>query len=199
MAANRRPKVRRKNRVVRRPRRVLPTNIIQMKRSYQGKTLTTNGAGFCLDSQSFSLAAVSNASELTALFEFYRICAVAVTFSPNYAAQMGNTAIGNLHYCIDTNDSTTPGGLSDIQQYPSYKMVPLSKPHTVYLKPRCADTYYQGTLASGYGMSAKGAWLDCKSSGINYYGLKYVVDNTQLSAGIASTYITLYLQLKGVS
>lgn len=177
----------------------MPTNIIQFKRAYNGKDVVTGQNYLALDSQAFTLNQVSNYSDITSMFEFYRICAVAITFAPRFFGTNTSTQLGNLHYCIDVNDVTQPSQLSDIQQYPSYKMIPLDKPRTVYLKPRCADTYYQGITASGYGMGAKGAWLDTKSPGVQHYGIKYVVDNAAASTTVATTYLTLYLQCKGVS
>lgn len=176
----------------------MPTGIIQFKRTYQAATPTTTG-NLAVGAYSFKLNLTPGFSELQAAFDSYRICAASLNFVPLLATQGANNTSGNLHVAVDMNDAANPIGTSEIWQYPGYKMLPLNRPHTIYLKPRASQTVFRSGVANGYAMAEKGTWINTSNPDVEYYGVKYAIDQGAANAAVCAVYVTLYLQMKGVS
>jgi len=151
-------------------------------------------------SYAFSLSTVSAYSEFVNLFDQYRICAVRLQFFPRVSEVTGQGLANQVpfHYAVDYTDVTPPSSVGDVLQYNNSKTRQALKPFTIYLKPRVAQTIWQGVSAAGYAPGRPSMWLDSKSYGVQHYGLKWVFD-AQISGFSIDVMATYYCQFKGAN
>lgn len=140
----------------------------------------------------FMLNQLPNYTEYTALFDQYRIAAIKITFIPrSNSSEIGSTMLPILYYVSDATDATLPTSTAELYEYPRLKYKQLSKPYSLYFKPKFADAAYQGAF-SGYAVN-KG-WLSTASPAVQHFGLKGVVD-VQTPTSMSLIY-KFYLQFK---
>jgi len=140
----------------------------------------------------FMLAHLTNVSEITQLYDNYRIKMVYINVIPSFnsadIASLGtglSTAIPTMHYTLDNDDGLPPANRQDVLQNSYCKSVRLDRPFTIAVKPRAqsavAANIQQGGggflpgLAAG-GMLPTQTWLDTASPAIPHYGIKYWMD-----------------------
>jgi len=131
---------------------------------------------------SFALNNPPGYSELTALFDRYRLTKVQLTFiygknSANITQTTtagANTNLPCLYTAIDLDDDSAPANIDELLEYETCHVDRLDKivKRTVY--PRIATAAYSGAFTS-YANMDPSTWIDCNSDGVRYYGLKYVV------------------------
>lgn len=88
-------------------------------------------------------------------------------------------------------------------EYETLKIDRLDKvvKRTVY--PQAAKPAYQGAF-TGYSEIPVGDWFDCAYPAIEFYGLKYAFDGSQLGGaganvlGVCKTYFNFFLEFKNV-
>jgi hypothetical protein len=141
----------------------------------------------------FTLADVPSTSELTTLFERWRLDSVEVVLTPIYTMASspliaGNGAIGGVvHTQVDYNDyavvAASQAGVNSMRQRPSYTTANISHGLPLYyrLKPRMAVSGYQAGFSTGFtNMAAQ--WIDTASQSVEHYGLKFVFEVLDTSA-----------------
>lgn len=155
----------------------------------------TGGTNFQLD---FNLNQMPSAGEFTALFDEYKINAVKVTIFPRGNSAENTTGNGSRVFSIvDYDDSTAPSGLNELLQYPGVKSTALTQPHVRYIKtPKVASAVYQSALVTAYG--ARSMWLDCASSTIPHYGVKFWCNGTNSGTVILDLQIDYFVSFRGV-
>lgn len=181
-------------------RRVRPRNdFLSVKRKTWLPQIQSDVAGKA-GSYAFTLSTVPAFSEFTNLFDQYRICAVKLQFFPRVTdvTASGTTNQVPFHYAVDYTDVTPPTSLTDVLQYNNSKTRQALKPFTIYLKPRVAQTIWQGVTAAGYAPGKPSMWLDSKSYGIQHYGLKWFFD-TGMTGYTLDCMSTYYVQFKGAN
>lgn len=136
-------------------------------------------------SLSFSLNQISNPSEITSLFDNYRIKSVLLKFilsSDN--AQIPIVAgmssfLPIMHYTVDPDDAAVPTDMSQVLQNSYARTVRLGNIFDVGVSPRAnavvAANPTATTVTAG-GILPSTQWLDCGTPNIFHYGLKFWVD-----------------------
>jgi len=133
----------------------------------------------------FTLSALPNNNEITALFDQYRISWVEVEIIPEWnmaytAFSSGNGTMGGwFHHVVDYDDAAAPTasqtGVAELAQYPSYRCVPITSQIKVALKPKVALAAYAASAFTSYA-SATDQWIDCASTAVEHYGFKGVIE-----------------------
>lgn len=130
----------------------------------------------------FRLDQVPNYSELVALFDSYQIDKVKVMLTP--VKNQLNTGISidtpRLHYCIDYDDGSPPGTVTEMQEYATYKVCEANRPLTIWLKPKISLQTFRTGLAEAYcrpdAYIQQHLLLDCANPDIQHYGLKFAIE-----------------------
>lgn len=154
----------------------------------------TQGAGVLLKQCYFTLNDLPQVASFTALFDQYRIDKVQVDFIPTaqicLVPQAEVTAVAALDApivaggasggvygtVIDYDDSAALANLSAYMQYSNFKMgqVGSLKIHRRTFKPHVATAAYAGAFTSYANMVNQ--WIDCASTTVQHYGLKFYAD-----------------------
>jgi len=142
----------------------------------------------------FTLSALPNYTEFTALFDSYRITRIDGNFV--FDANSGNVLatathllsfLPNLLLVNDYDDAVALGAVTDYEQYETFKVRRLDRPVKVSFVPMLAVGAYGGAVFTNYAR-AKGVWLDAASPGVEHYGLKFAVDSA-MEGGAGTQYI----------
>lgn len=173
-------------RTFRRSRRFPRTkrSLIHIRRAGSAASVSVNPAGTVyINSTYFQLNSVINPTELTALFDEYRINCVVLSFIPRpnvvqvlaNGNEVPNNYVPTFHYAIDYDDANLVSNVDQLAEYGNYHFTEFNKKINVKIKPKFATAAYSGAFTSY--KPGKG-WLDCASPGIQHYGLKFAVDTT---------------------
>lgn len=151
---------------------------------------------YCLmsrNSKSFNLHEVHNYSELTALFDYYRIKAVECRFTPfgNVAEQANPTANSQLAlmkimYKIDNDDVNIPD-FSTMKESGCKSFMLPPEGFVITLRPKPLKLAYEGAVGNAYTVGTGKDWLDCDDD-IPHYGLKWIVYSPHINPGLAGGY-----------
>jgi len=218
----RRPAYRRRTRKVYRRRRIYrrrgrvcmransSRTVLGFRRPGASGTLTVcdgDGINQNVGAWSFRLDQVTSYTELTNLFDNYKINAVVIKF---WWHQQPSTVDQNLiatpimHWAVDTNDVTPPPNLATLKQYSSYRVHQFKDAglYTIKLYPKPQVATYRTALTTAYG--PKKMWIASTYSDTPHYGFKFWIDGSQTAAGGAGTQdiggltyeITYYVSVK---
>ncbi len=132
---------------------------------------------------SFALASFNQYSDYTAVFDQYCLVEVCVRIMPLLEAT-ANTTLSTLITCIDHDDATVPPSLASVQGH-STCLETTNKGQTRLIRPRFAVSAYDGAFGA---YANKTGYIDCASSAVQHYGLKYVLPPT----GNVFTYQVMY-------
>lgn len=188
------------------------------KRMGDGKSITvagisSGGGTWYITAETFQLSDISNSSELTALYDSYRLSGVLYEVSVNTmfnqvttgAAEMAR--VGLTAYMFEDNtDATTPTTSGEFTQRANVKATPVSEGGKVsfFLRPRPVTAIYNGVATPAFASlidpATKGApFISCDYPGVPHYGLKWAIcappntTPTNMNFLIARTY---YFTLK---
>jgi hypothetical protein len=131
----------------------------------------------------FTLAQTAGYTELTSLFDTYRIRSITVTFmfSANTSEAGATYALPNLIWAIDKDDATALGGVANFMEYENRGVARLDKPVSITFQPLPATALYNGAF-SAYGR-AQNVWIDCANASVQHYGIKWAIDPCITGAG----------------
>jgi len=137
----------------------------------------TNWSAAC----TFALDRTVFPSELTQLYDMYKIKGVRVTF--DYAATMavadpGAVPAPRMIIHKDFDDSAFDTWNHFMQATARCTERRLTKgPFSIFVKPRIKMAQYDSSLAAGLSAASalKRSWIDCNNSGITHWGLKFAV------------------------
>lgn len=128
---------------------------------------------------SFNLAQIAAYSEITNLFDWYRISGVKLTFMPLQSeASIASSWAGipTMVYVKDFNDASAPTSQTDLMQYPGVRTMRLSRPISIYIKPRCSQAV-GGTTVIAKAEGKNGQWIDTSAVDVIHYGVKASILN----------------------
>lgn len=156
---------------------------------------TAGGAHYASVAMKFTLGDLNDVTDFTTLFDLYRIRSVKVMLIP--VLQQGLSAASGIdaqadgyvncivHNCLDYDDNTqfvaSEAGVLAMMQYQNYKVKGLgvgSKP-LLYrkFKPRALSVIQsQDAGTTVRGLAPKNTWLDCASTLIPHFGLKWILE-----------------------
>lgn len=132
----------------------------------------------------WTLNAVPNYGEFTALFDQYRITRIEVTWIYDHnsgdistaagVASNANMGLPNLYAVADYDDNTALSGLTDYVQYEPCKIARLNKIQRWTIRPKIAMAAYQAGTFTSYANAR--SWIDSASPAVVHFGLKWAVD-----------------------
>lgn len=170
-------------------------NMMKIKRVFDaGLLISTDGINPFLEAINFSINDMPGYTELSALFEFYKITGVKVRAHPYYQdASISNATINNvrqapIYYVIDRNDAIAPTAVSQLLEYDDVKQATVFTGFTCWIpNPKFADA----TSAQ------RGGWVSTVNVSLNWFGLKIAIPPTGATCQMYVT-VTFYVDLKGV-
>lgn len=155
-------------------------------------TLTTDGVNNTLVGWNFSMNDMPGYSELTAMFDFYKLNGVLVRVIPYKQTDSNSTGSTNnsfnppIFYAIDRSDSSAPTTVDELLEYNDHKISSVWKGFRCYIKsPKFADA----TAAQ------RGGWIATSNPSQNWNGLKVAIP----AAGSATAFYvtwTFYVSCK---
>jgi hypothetical protein len=124
----------------------------------------------------FQLVQLSNVTAFTSIFDQYRIDMVQVSFSPRVNAAVPTSPTGTimpkLYTGLDYDDASTTT-IAALLDYQSLVITPPCMGVVRTVKPRIAIAAYSGAFTS---FANQESWVDCGSTAVQHYGLKYAVE-----------------------
>lgn len=159
----------------------------------------------------FMLSQASKIDEITDLFDNYRIKRVKLHVQLSFTEASSGGAGGQLptqlqaapimHYCYDPDDNTTPTARTDVLQNGYCKTQRLTKDFYISVTPRAQQPVVGGLGGAG-GVVPLGQWMDTKSPNIDFYGLKFWIDQFPLGTAQGQYALTItptfYIEAKNV-
>jgi len=140
----------------------------------------------------FRLDQVPNYTELTALYDQYKINAIKVHFLPEMTqnvslAQLNNpVAYSRIFTALDYNDASAPTTIDQLREYQSCKYTSILKQHKRYFKPRIVDS------SSVYNPGRP--WLSCDNgASVPHFGLKVGIEPT---GATGATEMLFFMEVK---
>lgn len=136
-------------------------------------------------SSSFQLNSVIDYTDITQLFDRYKITGIALKL--HYLASgglaTGAVSLPTVHYAYDFDDADIPGTLQTVitKAYCKTRVLNANRPTKIYLKPRLSKEIFNSPVSTGYS-SEKPCWLDCNSAGVPHYGVKFWI--TEWNGGV---------------
>lgn len=137
----------------------------------------------------FNLQQVANSTEITNLFDHYRIKKVRLTFT--YSSNSGVSPVGGpgapagayygggqclpiMHHAYDPDDSAAPTSREQVLENGYCQTKRLDRVFSVDIMPRAQSVINNGPGAGGVagGLLDRKTWLDTDSPAVNHYGLK---------------------------
>lgn len=157
-------------------------------------------------SMTFRLNDVLQDNEFISLFDKYKITGCKVTFIPlsydaAYVSTGGNSStVPTLTYAIDTDDALIPGTAGSLLVKQGVRVKRLSKPVSVFIKPRI-NVGVQGVAGTNeLAMSQKSGWINCSYDDVEHFGLKFYMRDMPLPSTGSNSIIRIqakyYLALK---
>ena len=146
----------------------------------------------------FELNEVPAYTELTALYDQYKICGVHLKFYPKQtntnSCLNADSVRGDARFltCIDLNDITPPVNTDEVRQYESCQVTSILECHEVYVKKPLFLN------ASGQNVSD---WVSTSSPSLRWFGLKYFCEPSGMT-GLSQFFYTVeavfYLCFKNI-
>ena len=145
----------------------------------------------------FTLSALTNYAEFTALFDSYQIKGISLKIIPSANSQeTGSTRyIPRMAYRWDYNDAITPANEQELIECDNVKVKSTLNVIKSYSKPRPQIQLY-GPITTGYGETKK-MWINTSSTNVPHYGFKLWLSqaNTSYTCDY-DIYATYYMKFK---
>ncbi len=163
----------------RRDRLPMPTprrpQVHTIRRTYTAGQVTADNSGEGA-AYAFTLSSTPGYTELTSLFDQYRIIEARAQFIP-LTQEFGPSTNPSVQFpvvlsWIDLDDNITPTSAPEGNQYDTIMTVSNQTYFERVLQPRAANAMYSGSFTS-YGSASPFQWMDVASPDIQYYGLKW--------------------------
>lgn len=156
-------------------------NSVQNGSTTQPPAIGVSSSSATLGNIAFSLQDIDNYVDFTALFDQYRIDKVVLQLrSRNRSPFLASAALANqddplLYLVIDRDDGIAPGSLAVLREYDNVQQCHGEEDAQVVLEPSVTPAIYASGAFTGYGVQRTGIWLDCASTAIAHYGVKFGV------------------------
>lgn len=186
-----RPDVRKKKKVYKKkyqkldeatPRALSNNRLHVIKRHADGGVFNVVNLSFTGVGQNFSLDQVPGYTELTAMYDQYKICGLKVTFYPAFTNRSTISAVdqpstsARFGSVIDYTDNTGPSSMDQLREYENFKCTPINEIHTRYIDhPKFLNN--SGQVVND--------WIACQTPTTKHFGIKYGSD-AMMSTGTLS-------------
>lgn len=164
------------------------------KRTYDGgdTIVTTDGINPTLSAFNFSMNDMPGYTELTAMYDFYKVTGVLVRVMPykqtdsNSVGSTNNSFNGPIFYAIDRSDGTAPTTVGEVLEFSDHKIANVFNGFTCYIpNPKFSDA----TSAERSG------WVATSNPSLNWFGLKIAIPRTNVATTFYTTW-TYYVKCK---
>lgn len=139
-------------------------------------SITSTSASTQYGASAFNLTQVPGYTDFTALYDFYKIKAIKLSFIPWSNVTNGNSGtefFQRIFTAIDYNDVGIPTSVPELQQYKSCKWSPNNRIHKRYIKPKTIiDSFNELALTLD-----KQPWVPTTNTGNSYYGIKWAIES----------------------
>lgn len=138
----------------------------------------------------WTLNDVPSVTDFTALFDQYRIDQVDIEISQvQNAASAGNPAsqMATIYYCPDYDDADIPASASVLLQKQRCKKWTFrgdGKPLRISVQPRVSMPVYRDGVTNAYAPASQSTFIDAKNVDVQYYGMKFWIENMYGSAAL---------------
>ena len=148
---------------------------------------TWTGGNDNFGAMSFKIQQVSNFTELTPIFDRYKIRGIKVQFEcrQNIWYGYGTATPPVVTTVIDYDDDNPPTSQVELQERATCRIQQFSASRMIisrYFKPRVTGLVYKTPLTSGYSVVTP-PYLDVNNPDIPHYGLKWNVSNVNIPSG----------------
>lgn len=126
----------------------------------------------------FSLDTLPAYTELTALYDQYRIDYIECIFRSMYSSMFtfsDEAVVQTLPYCyiaVDYNDATAPTSKGQVLQYTNCRVMNPTKDYKFIVRPRIAINVYDGMISTAYTTTNYANWINSDTADVPHYGLK---------------------------
>ncbi len=171
--------------------RPLTTQPVKVRRLLPYGTINASSSVPTLGAYAFKLTDVPGYTEFTQAYDQYRLVGVCLKFlADRTTCALSGAAVNNPYIvtAVDYDDANAPSAVSDLEQYSTADIHMYYESFEVALKPRAALAAYGTGAFSSYASANPSQWIDCASSSVEYYGVKYAI-NTVSAANIGSWYV----------
>lgn len=149
------------------------SKIHAFKRTFDaGSTfLETDGLNDTFAAWNFSMNDMPGYTELTSLYDFYKLTGVLVRVIPykqtdsNSVGTTNNSFNPPIFYAEDKSDSTTPTSIGEILEYNDHKIATVFQGFRHYCRPKFSDAT----------SAVRGGWVSTSNPSLNWYGLKLAI------------------------
>lgn len=121
-----------------------------------------------------TLGGLPNATTYAALFDQYRITQVEIWAMPTGSVAPEESAL--FKSVVDYDNTTTTATTSFFDSYSNTHTTTLLNGHYRRFSPHIAMAAYGGAFTSYANKSMQ--WIDCASTAVQHYGVKYYIDTT---------------------
>lgn len=171
-----------------------------MKRSCIKFDATITGGPLSLN---FTLSDLPNVTDITNLFDYYKIKGVKLKFmylsNFNSTTQVPASALPMIHYCVDYDDSTSFASENQALERGNIHSRRLDKPFTYYIKPKANAELYKTATTTGYAIKGS-QWIDTNDNTVPHFGFKSYIQSGAgayvTPLGVLKVYATYYLGLR---
>lgn len=137
----------------------------------------------------FKLSNVLQSSDLTALYDRYKITGIKVKIIPlsNVANTNGQGVLPSMVYHVDYDDAQTPTADSDVRVKAGAKEVRLDRPRTIFIKPKIADAILGASAGTAYSVPKAAPYINMSYPDVPHYGLKMYFRDVNLSSSTGTS------------
>jgi hypothetical protein len=155
--------------------------------------LATSNVGTAHYERAFTTADINQFSSFAAIFDQYMITMVETWMVPKNPSTPSGAAVdkGRMYSVIDYDDSNALSSATSAMSYENCIICPTQMGVYRKFQPHIAVAAYGGAFTSYQNLSPR--WIDCSSTGVSHYGVKYITD--QADAAVDETVYDLYVRL----
>lgn len=192
--------LRRANRRGRRPySRRYSRGAMVMKRTFDWGTFNSDVTGTLSYASTFSINSLPNISEVTNLFDMYKITKITVKMYP-INPNVSTANVYRILSAVDYNDAATPTSAS-IRELGNMRVHMLHNDRgfcSRTFKPSVLDTVYNTSISDGYATSKPAPWISTAYPNVPHYSLKLYGEGFPVSTGLFRADVTIYMAVKNV-
>lgn len=128
----------------------------------------------------FKLSDISNYTELTALFDSYKLNKIVIMFFPTFNSIVNpltnaSQILPTITSAIDPDDATAPSTQNELREYDTCRFTSGPRMHKRIIYPKLRGILYNGG-GDGY-KKERPCYIDTAQAGVEHYGLKVWMDN----------------------
>lgn len=161
------------------------TNQIGLQTPVFESALTGGGGPYRFGAVSyFKLSNVLQVSDLTALYDRYKITGIKLKIIPlsNMANVNGSGVLPTMVYHTDYDDALTPTDDASVRVKAGAKEVRLDRSRTIYIKPKIADAILGASAGTAYSVPKAAPYINMSYPDVPHYGLKMYFRDVNLSS-----------------